>query len=369
MSDNKLSIIIISKGEIRSGNLPNFEDPDGIAVMTAEKRRAVLENPLSNSDDDPALILGLSGNIAIGRFDLFPGEVELDGNATPIVWGSALYVSEKHRHTGIGLMLILRMQSVAPAVGVLGVSQAALPLYRSLRWTEVGLPRYVLVRRSRAFIAAFLRSDRLARLLAPFADVIFAAWRFRIRRRIDKLSRSYTVVSLSKMPDHLTPRPVPVPRAMPHRSPKWMNWLLRNSFGDDPSLRKALFMITKHGSDTPLGYFLLKKRRFTEITRWQIRNVTIGSVQDWITFDPSSLPESDVLVLAITECMQRDVDAVEICTKEPGIETTLRRWGLIAMSDLNFFYKANPASPLADPLWREPRHWWLRPAEGDNFFS
>ena len=65
-------------------------------------------------------------------------------------------------------------ETVGGWIGAFGVSQIALPLYSNLRWANLSLPRFVQVRRSRRFLAAYLKSEALAAILAPFADIAFA---------------------------------------------------------------------------------------------------------------------------------------------------------------------------------------------------
>jgi len=320
----------------------------------------------------------------VGKVDMFPGEITLDGEATPVIWGSALGVPEKYRATGIGLMLAMKMQTVGPWMGAFGVSQIALPLYTNLRWVNLSLPRYVLVRRSRRFLAAFLGSEPLAAILAPLADLAFGIQRAWLRAAAP-VHRRYELVPAAEMPEELAEvfaaRATAQTGAAPHRSPAWINWLLTTEFNDVPTRRTGLFLVRRigspGGSEAIAGYILTKQRHFDDVTQRHVKDVTIAAVQDWMSFDPDALPEHHLLALAISAALTpapqvisgSTADAVEICTNTPAEQRALRRWGLVAMGQLNFLCKPARGAALTDEKWRDPTNWRLRPAEGDNFWT
>ena len=298
----------------------------------------------------------------VGKVDLFPGEITIDGKAHPVVWGSALGVPEKHRATGVGLMLAMRMQTVGGWIGAFGVSQIALPLYSNLRWANLSLPRFVQVRRSRRFLAAYLKSEALAAILAPLADIAFA-----LRRVLARTPGGYTLEPVDRMPEDLADKFTTPDGAAPHRSPAWINWLLATEFNDVPTRRTDLFLVRK--ADTVMGYVLTKQRHFADVTQRHVKDVTIASVQDWMSFDPGTLPETDLLALAVGAAARGNPDAVEVCTADPAEQQAMRRAGLIAMGQLNFLCRPARGTALADEKWRDPANWRLRPAEGDNFWT
>lgn len=343
-------------------------DPDGLAALPPCKREAFLANPLGK-DEDPAQLIGLAtdeeGNRkVVGKVDLFPGELTLDGKPVPVIWGSALGVPEKHRATGIGLMLAMKMQSLGAWIGAFGVSQIALPLYTNLRWTDLSLPRFVLVRRSRRFLAAYLGSEVLAALLAPIADLAFAA-----RRALSPTPGSYALVPADRMPEELAEKFIEPAGAAAHRSPAWINWLLGTEFNDVPTRQTALHLVKQKGSNEIAGYVLTKQRHFNDVTQRHVKDVTIASVQDWMSFDTEALPEPQLLALGIAAAAQTGPDAVEVCTADPAEQRAMRRRGLVAMGQLNFLCKPARNSDLADDKWRDVENWRLRPAEGDNFWT
>ncbi|MGE0255525.1 MAG: hypothetical protein AB7N54_09740 [Alphaproteobacteria bacterium] len=132
-----LSVRAVTRAELRAGGLPaGVADPDGLAALHPGKRAALLDNPLARGEDDVVQLLGLSDGRVIGRVDLIAGEMVVDRKPLPVVWGSSLAVPEAWRRTGIGLMLILRMQSAGPIVGACGISHVVRPIYEKLNWAQ-----------------------------------------------------------------------------------------------------------------------------------------------------------------------------------------------------------------------------------------
>ena len=121
--------------------------------------------------------------------------------------------------------------------------------------------------------------------------------------------------------------------AAPHRSPAWVNWLLTTEFNDVPSRKKNLYLVRHRGSEVISGYVLTKQRHFDDVTQRHVKNVTIAAVQDWMSFDPDTLPEHHLLALAISAALNpvagATADAVEVCTAVPAEQRALKRWGLL----------------------------------------
>jgi len=172
-----------------------WDDPDGIARYDAARRAALLHNPASESDDDVVSLVGLAGRRVIGRFDAINGRLRLDGTEVPVVWGSSLFVAPEFRAGGMGLRLMLRFQALAPTVAVCGISQAVHPIYQKLRWTEFQMPRFVLVRRSRAFLESVLGAHAASRAAAAMVDAGLA-----IHRRLRADRRGATIERLDAAP-------------------------------------------------------------------------------------------------------------------------------------------------------------------------
>lgn len=368
----KPAIEALTLAELRAGADARFEDPEGIGLLRPYKRAALLANPLGRDDDVAQLIGHIDGRI-IGKVDMFAGEIDIDGAPHRGIWGSALGVPEEHRATGIGLMLAMRMQTLAPWFGAFGVSQIAMPLYLSLRWRDLSLPRFVLVRRSRRLMQAMTGSSALGAALGPVADIAFAGQRAWMGMAAGGAAKRYELETVDRMPEDLGDRFITPAGAAPHRSPAWINWLLDTEFNDVPTRRRHLHLVRERASGAVAGYVLTKQRHFDEVTQRQVRDVTIASVQDWMSFDPDGLPEPQLLALGIGAALHADpdapVDAVEVNTADPAEMAALKRWGLMRMGMLNFVYKPGRGAPLDDPAWHDHAKWRLHPAEGDNFWT
>src|SRR4051812_32039289 len=108
IQQEKVTLHVLRKGDIRSAAPPSWNDPHKLAGFTEPKRAALLNNPLSRSDDDPVQILGLQGDTVIGKIDLIAGELLASNQPVPILWTSAYFVPEEFRHSMVGIMIVLK---------------------------------------------------------------------------------------------------------------------------------------------------------------------------------------------------------------------------------------------------------------------
>ena len=77
---DKLTLHILSRRDIRSGGCYDaWDDPDRIAPLDPAKWRTLADNPLAGGDDEPVQIIGLCGKRVIGRMDMFPSVLTVDG--------------------------------------------------------------------------------------------------------------------------------------------------------------------------------------------------------------------------------------------------------------------------------------------------
>jgi hypothetical protein len=152
-----------------------------------------------------------------------------------------------------------------------------------------------------------------------------------------------------------------------HRSSAWINWLLAHSFSDDPRNAQLLFLVHDHAGRT-VAYFLVKIRFHETATHRQFRNVLLGSLQDWMVFDPQAIEFHDIALLAVRELIQRNVDAVEVVTPTVQTAQPLKRLGFARVGSMHMMFRAVAPSPLANPALRKPESWFIRPGDGENFF-
>ena len=61
--------------------------------------------------------------------------------------------------------------------------------------------------------------------------------------------------------------------------------------------RRELRLVVGSTGDV-LGYFLVKARRYSDVTRWRVEDLHLGSLIDWRVFEPSALSFEDLVPLA-----------------------------------------------------------------------
>lgn len=361
-------IHVITMRELRTDpRWDRWEDPTSIAPISAEKKTALLTNPLAGEDDDPVQLLGTVDGHVAGRLDLVAGAFEVDGESVRCEWGSGFYVPEEYRQTLLGVKLVLAAQRLHDTIGASGSSRTASALYRNLRWSTFELPRFVLVRRSRPVVERYVGATRVGRSTRVVADAALAAHGAMLGAWIRRRTRPFGAEQVAEFPAALaTAVPVSSRAVAGHRSPAWINWLLRSTF-DEPPSRRGLFSVVGPGGDV-VGYFLIRARTYATATQRDLRDIHLGSLQDWASFDPA-LRFEHIALLAVREFFRWGVDAVEVCVPDDEAAAGLRKLGFVRIGSMFIQVNAGRESPLSAPRFRDPQAWRLRPAEGDNFFS
>ena len=364
-------IHVIRRGELASGLLPDWDDPEGVSRLTPEKRTALLDNPLAMGDDDPVQLVGTRDGVVAGKLDLFSGRIHLDDQVVPTIWSSGYLVPERFRGSLIGVMILLELHRLNPTVGACGVSHLALPVVRRLKWRELVMPRYLLLLRSRQVFRRYLGQTPAVTAGSRVADLLLGGqrrlWQEVGVRRWPGLRSAPVDRAPEELDAHLARLPS-TGRVVPHRSAAWLNWLLTHSFVDDPSMTSALFLV-RGDDDALLGYFLVKSRFYPVASQRDVRDVTLGSLQDWMIFDEARLRLPQLVVLAVRALERWRPDAIEVCTADEETGAHLRRWGFPRAGDLRLVVRVSRASPLRPEPFALPEYWTLRPAEADNFFS
>lgn len=343
---------------------PDLVPQASLGTMGQDMRKLLLSNPMTNGDEgEPVQILGLKESDVIGRMNLVGGQVCVEGQNLPILWGSGFAVPPEHRPTGVGLMILLRMQGLPYTVGAVGSSQMAAPLYSKLRWIDLVAPRFILLRRTRPALERYLGAGLLTTLTSAAGDLGLRALGYGVAMIIRRATRGLRVEALDRMPDQFDPllhRVVEKPVFCP-RSAAWLNWIL-TARGGNP----ALYLV-KEGRGRPAGYFVIMHRRHDEGGGGKWRNFALGSVKDWMTFDPVVVTDAQLVFLAIDQLMRREVDAIDVCVAEPQVCRALRRCGLRRMGGMHFTFHPLPNTPLAEERYHHLDAWRFRPADGDYF--
>jgi hypothetical protein len=367
--ESPVRIHIVHKRDLAAGGYHrDWDDRQRIAALSPGKRQAILGNPLSRSDNDPVQLVGLRDNRVIGRLDLIAGEVVADGNTVPMLWTSSLFVPPEERSSLMGVMLVLKMQQLSPVVGACSISRQALPIFERLKWLDLPMRRYLLLRRSRAVIEHYAGPGIGGKTLSALADAGLLLHRGVLRPLIALRVSGLRMEPCARFPPELAPqladREGP---AQFHRSTEWMNWLLNHHFEHHPHNRAGLFLI-RDRTDKPVAHVLLKAHFHKSATHRGFKDVLLGSLQDWKLYNPDAVSPSQLALLAVRQLLRWKVDVVELCLPRNWRGPDPRGWGFVPMGHLHCMVRAAPKTPLADRRFNDASAWNVRPAEGDNFF-
>lgn len=365
-----LSFRLVTKSEVRAGRSDvAVDDPEHIAEISEEKRAAILTNPLGPGDADAVQILALQDERVIGRMDLIRGEIRKNDESCPVYWGSALAVPAAHRASGAGLFLILQAQSLHHTVGASGVSRDAYPIYQALRWTELQMLRWILPLSTRPIFDRYTGRLIPTRPLVKVSDLALFL-RNAIRRRIFGHRNGLVECQrVSRMGGELeTALAVNSAPVSCHRSVEWINWLLENQFSQSPDRVNALYYIYDRLGEA-IGYFLVKVHRYPLLSKYDLPDVTLGSLMDWSAFGDQPLDLPLIVALATEELMKYGVDAIEVCATDETEGQFLKKLGFVRQDYLRLMLKTSKGSGLSDRRFHRREMWRITPADGDNFFD
>jgi hypothetical protein len=361
------SFHLVTKADLASGHLGGpWDDPEGLLSMSPQKRQALLSNPLSDDPQDPVRILAIRESAVIGRQDIVVGRIRVRGKDLQCLWGSDLAVPEQFRSSLAGVNLVLQLQRRHHTVGACGISQMVYPVLQRLRWRDIPMPRYVLLRTSRPVVERFLPSGVASTISRVVLDTtlrahgrILSAWAARKARGLDY---ERVEAMTPDMEPYLARADAPIAA---YRSPAWINWLLANEFNEELPVRPSLYYVHDHAGAV-LGYFLVKATTYP--LHRGFSNVKVASLKDWMIFDTERLDTEGVILCAVEALSRWDVEVIEICLSGRGALPALRKWGFVRRGELHLMLKASSGSPLSEVAVSDQAS-ELRPAEGDNFFA
>ena len=368
--DESTAYHVIRRREFVQSRLEGtWSDSLQICRLIPQKEQTFLENPSLGGDDDPISILAVRAGQVVGRMDLIPGCLGVNGQKEPILWCSNLYVPAAVRNSLAGAMLVLKSQQLHSTVGVVGVSQAALPIYQKLKWEQVAMHRYILLRRSRAVVEHYLGNPAIRWGARTVTDALLLAHRAAsVLARLMRTS-GLRIRQIDRAGDEFQSLLAPIPQGVETlRSAAILNWMLSHGFESDARNRKGLFCVYNRAGRLA-GYFLAKSRFYESATHRGFKNLQLGSLQDWRIFDPAALSLRRLMLLAVREISAWNPDAIELCVPESCPPMPWRRWGFWPAGVLSFLGKRSPQSPLSRAGLPPPRQWNVTPCDGDNLFS
>lgn len=366
---NDIRIHIVTKADLRSEDVyAQWDDPETIGRMAPEKRVAVLANPLSHRDDDPVQLIGTNGRRIIGKMDVIPGEIMVRGKTAPILWASTYTVSPKARNTMLGLMLPLHFQRLSPTVGACGASRMSYPIFTALKWVDLSMTRFLLLRNSAPVVQRYLGVNPVASVCERIANVALSILGRYVTATIRRHHMAgFTVHRVDRMPEALAIQISKTTATVScHRSITWVNWLVENTFNYDSRSANLLYLVEDR-SGTVVGYVLAKERYHDSVSAREFKHVRLGSIQDWRSFDPA-LGDADIALAGIAALCENHVDAIEVCTNDQELVSAVTKLGFLRSSVLHMQFRPSQESPVFGRDLREPAAWRIRPAEGDYYF-
>ncbi len=382
---DRTQLHILRRSDIEANSwYANWERGVELAQPSPAKRAMMLANPFtlqtSAPAEEPMQIIGTKGYRIIGRIDLIAGRLLVADQVVPIAWGSQFFVPLEDRATMMGAMLLMKVQQLGFAAGAHGPSQMAVPLYSKLKWNEIPLQRWIILRKSRSIIQRYLGLTPLAPVssVARVAtDLGLVAHRGYVGLRRAAQTSGLRAIRVQAMPSELADtlestqaRSGELARGA--RTIEWINWLLANHFGGDShaetELRheRALYLITRARSFEPIGYFLLKVKFFPIATHRRFPDLTLASLCDVGIFEPASCTVEAATHLAFQAAGELNADALEVCDV-PGVRKAFyQTLGFLPGGTMRLMVRGVPNTTLADPTWKDPAKWDIRLGDGEN---
>jgi hypothetical protein len=338
-------------------------DHTGLGCISPEFRDVLLSNPTDGDDQQPVQILGVEEGKVIAQMNLVCGQICVEGQQLRILWGSGYNVPAEHRPTGIGAMILLRMHRLPYAVGGVGASQMAAPLFRKLNWIDFVAPRFLLLRRMRPVLEAYLGAGLLTTIGSIVGDLALRVLGFGVAMMTKFVTRGLRIERIERMPESLEPCLQRIDKpAYCHRSTAWLNWVILATPGGNP-----LLYLVKDRRGVPVGYFLITHHYHEHGGGGRWKNFVLGSVKDWMTFNPRTVTETQLVLLAVSQLMRRKLDAIDVCVAEPEVGNVLRRCGLREIGGMHFTFRPLPNTVLAQAKYHNIGAWRFRPVDGDYF--
>jgi len=329
----------------------------------------MLSNPLNQSDDEPMQLLGVVEDKIVGNVDLIPGKILLkNGESRKFLWVARFGVHESARSSLLGLKLIKQTQALSEIVAVCGVSQQALPVYKSFRWTHFELPRFILLRRSGSVLSRGLKSETLGRILSTVVDPMlgrYTRWLLReTNRDLHVLMSTTKDASVSKALAFGLQETRTVCTFAP-RTVDGLHWRLMSAEVQDP--RDANLLITAMHGNAAVGYVLLKLRFHPVASVRGFKNVFLATLLDWMVLRPEQIDFKTIVKIACREALVQGADAVEICGSNQHEIDALRTMRLPRIGSTHFFWRAAKGCGLDDLAFREQEQWMVRVGDDDLF--
>lgn len=318
----------ISYQEIRNGiKIVNDKYKIG-SLFTSSHRDTFLSNP--NLKDEKSTLLYLSrvdGEIG-GIIMLFPCKMSIGDKLIYVQEGSTLEVAEQFRHHALGIDLMLYPLSVKDANVVLlsGISEMALPIYKKIGYKVLEFPRAMQLRKSRSLLCSKGLKGAPLSFLSLFIDIGLNIHRKILSLLIYRLEKRFEVQQVVTVPDWVDD----ILKNDNHQFKEyhdkaWLEWNLNHNLHGRKHDVQRFYSISYKGK--PMGFFMIKER-YREVAAGTLKDLIIGSIVEWGSFDESILTESDIYILA-SRCFGSSVSIVEYATSNQKTIKIMKRHAFI----------------------------------------
>lgn len=364
-SPRETTILLLRKDEFQDSSASRrWSDPNGIASVSDGVRAVLLSNP-SLGENDVIQLVGLKEGSVIGSAISIAGRMIVEGVEHPVHWGSYLSVDPSARKTMLAFKLVKAFEELCSTSAVCGVSQAGHALYKGIGWTDFEMPRHILLCHSRSVLEKKVGGS-LSRLLRIPVDWALQAYNWRLLRPQSRRIEWHTCNEVPQdLAQRLTQSPTNARNTFFARTEQTVNWQLKScvpaASGD------CNFLVTFYAGGCLVGYAGARLKFFSVASAQGFRNVRLGSLYDWMIFDPQQLSFRDLAACASRELIARGADGVELCATDAGEEAALRSMWLPRVGTNHLLWKAAKGSVLDDARFRDRERWTIRPGDADLF--
>ena len=319
---------ILTYQDIRNGDAI-VDDEYGIgSLFTDSHRKAFLANPFLRDESSPLLYLSRVDGQVGGILMLFPCEMLAGDKIVEVQEGSTLEVAERFRHLAIGvdIMFYPLTCGLRDVILYAGISEMALPIYKKMGFKVLEYPRVMQLRNSRSLLMSKGLTGFPLYCLTFLSNSFLRVWRSLSKLVSCKLGRKYEIREMSIIPEWVDD----ILRKDTHKymelhNKKWFEWNLHNRLNNNSRNVQRFFAI--FDNNNPIGFFMIKER-YRAIAGGKLKDVVVGSIVEWGSFDEKRLDESDIYMMA-SKVFPDDVDIVEYATSDYRTIRRLKMCGFI----------------------------------------
>ena len=335
----------ISFKQIKDG-IEIERDELGIAAyaLSNERKRAFLENPYIEDDNETMLVLGRVDGVVGGRVMQFPSRFKAGAETVTCQGGSSLKVAEQYRHLALGTELIMNpiTKKRHDVIIYADFSEDGVNAYKALRFALFSMEKLIRVQKSRFIFQLLGIKGVFLKVLSSIFDVLFRFSLWVLDLLSPDRASEYDVRQVDVVPNWVDDIVLnDGHKYMEVHDHEWLQWNLDNMFHGHPSNKNRFYIIQKDGEN--LGFYMTKVRYFVRSSR----NIPLlmGTVVEWGAADEGSLTESDIYKLAI-KTFSGDVDIVQVVSNNHHTLKKMKKMGfvhrnnhVIAFKDMTKKYK------------------------------